>query len=250
MPGKKITIQQVKVYMNTRKQKFTQETSAAKAGFSERTGRRIEKDGPPIKQMRYWRTRKDPFENVWESDVEPLLREYQNIQAKTILQDLQKKYRGEFPDNLLRTLQRRVNDWRATKGPNKEVIFLQIHEPGFQSLSDFTSGDKLGITIQGKPFNHLIYHFRAAFSGWEYAKVILGGESFTALSEGLQNAFTKLGGVTETHRTDSLSAAYKNLSGVTEEDFTERYSGPQCQDQKTLMKIECFDAFLSCSTLL
>ncbi len=223
MPGKKTTIQQVKIYMNAREQKFTQKTSAAKAGFSERTGRRIEKDGPPIKQKRHWRTRKDPFENVWESDVEPLLKEYSNIQGKTILRDLQRKYRGEYPDNLVRTLQRRVNDWRATKGPNKEVVFLQIHEPGFQSLSDFTSGDKLGITIQRNPFDHLIYHFRAAFSGWEYAKVILGGESFTALSEGLQNAFTKLGGVTETHRTDSLSAAYKNLSGVTEEDFTERY---------------------------
>ena len=41
-------------------------------------------------------------------------------------------------------------------------------------------------------------------------KIVQGGESYTALAEGMQNAFWSIGGVTETHRTDSLSAAYKN----------------------------------------
>ena len=60
-----------------------------------------------------------------------------------------------------------------------------------------------------------------AFSGWAYAEVILGGESFPALMEGLQNALWHCGGVPQTHRTDSLSAAFKNLTK--QEDLTENY---------------------------
>ena len=49
-----------------------------------------------------------------------------------------------------------------------------------------------------------------AYSGWEHAAVVLGGESFTALAENLQNALWTLGGVPREHRTDSLSAADRN----------------------------------------
>jgi hypothetical protein len=59
----------------------------------------------------------------------------------------------------------------------------------------------------------LLYHYRLAYSGWRYAHIIQGGESFIALSEGLQNALEACGGVPQQHRTDSLSAAYKNLGG-------------------------------------
>jgi len=55
--------------------------------------------------------------------------------------------------------------------------------------------------------------------------VVQGGESFTALSEGLQNALWALGGCPEEHRTDSLSAAYKNRSRAVRDDFTVRYHG-------------------------
>lgn len=54
-------------------------------------------------------------------------------------------------------------------------------------------------------------------------KVILGGESYTALAEGLQNALWCLGGSPKEHRTDSLSAAFKNLSSEDENDQTQRY---------------------------
>ena len=59
----------------------------------------------------------------------------------------------------------------------------------------------------------LIYHYRLAYSGWQYAQIIQGGASFIALAEGLQNALTACGGVPKQHRTDSLSAAYRNLGG-------------------------------------
>lgn len=44
----------------------------------------------------------------------------------------------------------------------------------------------MGVTIAGGPFSHLLFHYWLAFSGWHYAKVIEGGESFTALTEGIR----------------------------------------------------------------
>ncbi|OFC62294.1 hypothetical protein BBW68_10140 [Candidatus Erwinia dacicola] len=55
-------------------------------------------------------------------------------------------------------------------------------------------------------------------------RVVTGGESFTALAEGVQEALGQLGGVPQEHRTDSLSAAWKNLSEDNHCDLTERYA--------------------------
>src|SRR3981081_4664206 len=90
-------------------------------------------------------------------------------------------------------------------------------------LSDFTDVSALGIMIAGTRFDHRLYHFRLAFSGFEHAHVVLGGESFVALAEGLQNALWALGGVPEQHRSDSLSAAFCNLDREAQEDLTRRY---------------------------
>src|SRR5262249_16042472 len=101
--------------------------------------------------------------------------------------------------------------------------FRQKNPPGWQSISDFTNADELGVTIRKESFPHRFYHFRLTFCGWEFAQIVQGGESYTALAEGMQNAFCSIGGVTETHRTDNLSAAYKNLADKAKEDFTESY---------------------------
>ena len=90
------------------------------------------------------------------------------------------------------------------------------------ALSDFTDAGGLGVTIAGEPFDHRLYHFALAYSGWEHAAVVLGGESFTALAERLQDALWALGGVPHEHRTDSLSAAYRNLTREAAEDATRR----------------------------
>jgi hypothetical protein len=81
----------------------------------------------------------------------------------------------------------------------------------------------LGITILGELLAHRLYHFRLAFSGFEHAHAVLGGESYVALAEGLQNALWALGGVPEQHRSDSLSAAFRNLDRDAEVDQTRRY---------------------------
>ena len=80
---------------------------------------------------------------------------------------------------------------------------------------------RLGVTIQGQPFPHLLYHFVLAYSNWE-ATTLCFSESFESLSLGLQNALWELGALPEEHRTDRLSAAVKNLQ---RDEFTERYQG-------------------------
>jgi hypothetical protein len=214
MPGLHVTDQQVRRYMSSRREGHTQATAAARAGFSERTGRRIEVDPvlPSQKGARSYRTRPDPFAEVWREELVPLLEAMPHIRATSLLEELDRRHPGRFGEGVLRSLQRRVAHWRATEGPERELIFRQEHPPGRQALSDFTDGSKLGVTVAGQPFPHLLYHFWLAYSGWRFVKAICGGESFTALTEGLQEALWQLGGVPREHRTDRLSAAYRNLS--------------------------------------
>ena len=54
----------------------------------------------------------------------------------------------------------------------------------------------------GIPFRSALH---PVYSRWEHVGVVLGGESFTALAENLQQALWSLGGVPQNHRTDSLS---------------------------------------------
>lgn len=197
--------------MKSRQTGHSQETAAAKAGISVRTGRRIEKHQRSEKQPRHWRTRQDPFEAVWEAELMPLLAGEPELTGTTLWEYLETQYPGQYPETLLRTLQRRVKHWRATQGPSKQVIFRQSVPAGHQGLSDFTH-PRTVITIAGEPFDHLLYQFRLAFSGWRAVHIIRGGESYSGLADGLQNALHKLGGVPHEHRTDSLSAAYVNTA--------------------------------------
>jgi hypothetical protein len=81
----------------------------------------------------------------------------------------------------------------------------------------------LAVAVAGEPLDHRLYHFRLAYSGFEHAHVVLGGESCVALAEGLQNALWALGGAPREHRSDSLSAAFRNLDRDAAEDLTRRY---------------------------
>ena len=225
MSGKAINSEQVKVYMKARQEGKSQETASAMAGISERSGRRIDTEDlqPGNRKNRHWRTRTDPFADVWENELVPLLNRSPDLTPVTLFEHLQKTHPGKFPDSKLRTLQRRVSKWKALYGQDKEVMFRQEKIAGRMGLSDFTKIKRVSITIAGKPFTHLLYHFRLAFSGWCSVKVIHGGESYTALAEGLQDALWRLGGVPHEHRSDSLSAAYRNLNKVASEDVTLRY---------------------------
>ena len=225
MPGKRITDHQVLKFKAQRRTR-TQAAAAAKAGISERSARRLEslESLPSQRSPRQWRTRNDPLARVWESELLPLLQNSPHLSAVTLLEELQRRHPGEYAPSTLRTLQRRLRQWRAMHGREREVFFAQEHPPGRQGLSDFTNTNDLGVTIAGAPFEHLLYQFALAHSGWRSADVVEGGESFTALSAGLQRALWRLGGAPEEHRTDSLSAAFKNLADLERRDWTKRYS--------------------------
>jgi transposase InsO family protein len=197
--------------------------AAAKAGFSTATAYRIEADPrlPSHKQKPRGRRRSDPLAGVWEGEIVPMLEAAPAIRAVAIFEEICRRH-PEIATGVRRTLERRITRWRALYGPNRDVMFRQDHPPGRMGLSDFTAMAALGITIAGEPFDHRLYHFRLAFSGFEHAHVVLGGESFVALAEG-QNALWALGGVPEQHRSDSLSAAFRNLDRRTQEDLTRRY---------------------------
>ncbi len=196
--------------------------AAMKAGMDEKTARKYRMLGKlpsELEKRHAWRTRKDPFENAWPA-IKVMLEINPGLEAKTVFEDLQRRNLCRFADGQLRTLQRRIKIWRASEGPPKEVYFTQIHTPGQLGQSDFTSMNKLGITIGGRPFDHLIYHFVLTYSNWETGTICFS-ESFESLSEGLQNALWKLGGVPENHRTDCLTTAVQKTSHP--DDFTRRY---------------------------
>lgn len=196
--------------------------AAAKADMDEKTARKYRDLGElpsEIKVDHTWRTRENPFSDVWE-EVKDKLEINPGLEAKTLFEDLQRRYPGRFADGQLRTLQRRVKIWRALEGPPKEVFFPQEHHPGELCQSDFTHMSSLDVTIQGQRFDHLIYHFVLTYSNWETGTICFS-ESFESLSEGLQNALWELGSVPKMHRTDRLSAAVKKPGNP--EEFTQRY---------------------------
>lgn len=224
MSDKPIETYQIRVYMNAREMGLRQAEAASMAGFSERTAQRIEagEHQPNRGRVRDWRTSADPLAGLWESELEPMLQKEPRLKPMTLFEYLQDRYPGKYPQ-VLRTLQRRVKTWKALYGEAPEVMFELRHEPGGMGLSDFTELKGVEVTIGGKPFEHLLYHYRLAYSGWQYAQIIQGGESFIALSEGLQNALFACGGVPKQHRTDSLSAAYRNMGGKRHKPLTRLY---------------------------
>ena len=211
MPGKHITNRHVARYMDERHIGRNQTQSADSADISTRTARRLDGGGRPAKAARAYRTRADSFLGVWSAEIEPLLQRDPKLRAVTLFADLQLRHPGRFRDGQVRTLERQIRQWRAVAGPALPVMFPQEHPPGWQALLDFTDCGELAITIAGDPLPHRLGHVCCPHSGWQFAQVILGGESYPALAETLRLALETLGGVPQTLRTDSLSAAYKNL---------------------------------------
>ena len=62
-------------------------------------------------KARHWRTRPEPFKDVW-ADILLWLQNEPDQTAKGLLARLIEKYPGQFSPKQLRTLQRRVGEWR------------------------------------------------------------------------------------------------------------------------------------------
>lgn len=198
--------------------------AAARSGISPATAYRFENDPrlPSGRKMGRGRRRPDPLAEIWDGEIVPMIEAAPGLRPVAIFEEMQRRH-PELSPKIRRTLERRLRAWKALYGPSREVIFPQTHEPGRLGLSDFTSADELGVTLAGEAFAHSLYHFRLAYSGFEHARVVLGGESYVALAEGLQNALWSLGGAPVEHRSDSLSAAFRNLDPDAARDLTARY---------------------------
>jgi hypothetical protein len=217
-----VTDRQVRRLMSLLQMEQSLQISAEKVGMDRETARKYQAAGKLPSALRSdhdWRTRIDPFAEVWPWVAEQLSLN-PGLEARTLLEALQREHPGRFADGQLRTLQRQVKRWRGLEGPGQEVFFAQVHHPGRLCQSDFSHMTKLGVTLGGRSFVHLVYHFVLTYSNWE-AFTICYSESFESLSEGLQNALWELGGVPQRHRTDRLSAAVANTSNL--DEFTLRY---------------------------
>ena len=205
----------------------TQEAAAAAAGMSVRSARSWQRGPLPLERNvpRSWRTRSDPFAPVWSEAIVPLLQQYLEgaLQATTVLEWLEERYPGQFSPAQLRTLQRRLRDWRALHGPEQEVFFPQVHPPGREAQLDFTDAGELGVTIADQPFPHLFFEFILSHSGWRWVDLAFG-ETFEALQKGLQGALWALGGVPQVVRTDNLSAATHELRETKGRTLNQRYA--------------------------
>ena len=214
-------------YMAKRSGGLSQQIAADAVGISVRSAQRIERgELQPQKQQqrgRHWRTRPDPLADVWDSVLVPMLERAPQLEPQTLLLHLEQRFPGQEWFRRKRTIQRRVEQWRALHGPGQEVMFLQEHRAGVLGISDFTLLKGAPITIGGEVLEHRLFHFRLPFSGWCHVAVIHGGESFVALCEALQNALAFCGGVPAEHRTDSLSACFRNRDGSYAGDYTSRY---------------------------
>jgi hypothetical protein len=211
-----VTDAQVRLLRKRMAEGKTVVAAAAAAGMSERSGYAWKAGALPskAKKPRAWRTRPDPLAAIWDGDVVPLLRADEDgvLEATTILAELKRRHGDAVGAGQLRTLQRRVHEWRALHGPGKEVMFEQRHEPGREGAFDFTDCSELRVTIAGEAFAHLLFQFVLSFSKWRWVGLAYS-ETFEALVRGVQDALWALGGVPRVWRSDNLSAATHQIMG-------------------------------------
>jgi hypothetical protein len=203
-----LTDGQVRVLRRKLMEGKTQEAAAAAADMSVRSARNWQTGSYPSNAHKphNWRTRPDPFAEVFESEIVPLLAmdERRLLEARTLLSELERRHPGCFSRRHLRTLQRRLREWRALHGPEQEVYFPQEHPPGHEAAFDFTNCNDLEVTIRGEPFPHLLFELTLSYSSWRW-QMVAASESFEATAAVVQGALWELGGVSEVLRSDYVA---------------------------------------------
>ena len=212
--------------MKERTQGRSQEQAAVKANIkSRKTVAKYERLGQvpsELNQPRRYRTRPDPFAEDWPA-IEQKLRLAPELEAKTLFEWLTEEKPGQYQAGQLRTLQRRVADWRALN-QDKVAVLEQVHYPGEVLQTDGTWLSELGVAINSQSFKHVLIHCVLPYSNWEWG-VIAQSESLLALQDGLNQTLLKLGRVPQYHQTDNSSAATYHVAGQAgrERAYNENY---------------------------
>ena len=211
-----VTDAQVRLLRQKMAEGKTMAAAAAVAAMSERSAYAWKQGRLPseTKEPRGWRTRPDPFASVWDSEVVPLLTSdtASVLEATTVIDELRRRHGDVYGLGQLRTLQRRMQEWRALHGPGKEVMFEQKHEAGREGAFDFTDATELAVTVAGEVFAHLLFQFVLSFSKWRWV-VLAFSETFESLVRGLQDSLAVIGGAPSVWRSDNLSAATHQIPG-------------------------------------
>ena len=205
----------------------TQQAAAAASDMSERSVRNWNKDRCRRRRRTgEGRVRGPDPSGVWAEEVEPLLEADVDriLAAPTVLEWLDERHPGRFNASHLRTLQRRIRDWRALNGPEREVYFEQKHPPGREAQMDFTHCDSLKVTIGGESVSdHMLFEFILSHSGWRYARVCFS-ETFAALEERTAgSAVGAWGSARGGQERQPVGAATHKLKDGKGRDFNERY---------------------------
>lgn len=203
--------------------------AAMKAGMDRKTARRYLKHGQgpaTVRPARHWQTHADAFAAIWP-EVVRWLEATPELEAKALFEHFLAQRPVPLPAHgprwTLRTFQRRVTRWRTQYGPPKEVFFPQVREPGASVQVDWTHAHKLGVTLAGVPYPHLLCHVVLPYSNWQWA-VPCQSESGLSLKSGLQDAFWRLGGVTPQIQSDHSSTATHQLKrGAAARGFNTEY---------------------------
>ena len=199
--------------------------SALAAGVDRKTARKYIKAKQTPEQLHRphtGRTRADPLIGIWPQ-ARQMLRDAPGLEAKALFEYFLAKPESGLEENHLRTFQRRVNQWRATEGPEKEVFFPRNHTAGELMELDWTHADELEVTIQGKLLRHQFCHCVLTYSNWEWAKRCQT-ESFLSLVSGLQAALGKLGKKPKCLGTDHSSTATHEIgAGMARRAFNPDY---------------------------
>jgi hypothetical protein len=203
-----VTDQQVRKLLMEHQKTGVIKTAAMMAGMNRKTAAGYIGDGhlpSERKSGHEWRTKPDPFEVYWP-EVAAKLQDAPELEAKALFEWLTERYPGMFQAGQVRTLQRRIQQWRVLYGPDKEVYFQQDHKPGVRLSTDFTCMNDLEVTIRGEGFDHLICHSVLSYSNWQWG-AICHSESLLSLRKGLQATLLQLGHIPAEHWTDHSTAA-------------------------------------------
>ena len=192
--------------------------AAMKSGMDRKTARRYLRAGQgpaDLNKPHTWRTREDPVKAIWD-EAERQLHNNPGLEAQELFEELLRKWPGAADPRALRTFRRRVAHWRRRHGPDIEVFFPQVRQPGESMQLDWTDANQLGVTIDGKPYPHKLCHSILPYSNAEWA-VPCQSESTSSLIVGSQDAFREFGGVTVRLQTDQSSTATHQLSNDSKE---------------------------------